>query len=601
MLLIAILIVISAGLGAALPFLVREMVDAGLFARGGPRIGLLCGLLAVAIALTALSGGLTVLQSYVASRMGQEVMEGLRTGLYAHLQRLPLTFFTGTRTGEIQSRVIGDVAEVQTTVSTTVPTMLANVLTCVTALSGLFALSWRLTLVSIGLLPIAAWLTAKVALHQRRVIAAVQQSRAEMSVIAEETLSISGILLARIFGRVDHGVRRFQSESRRLSGLQLRAAVSAQALTAALQALFLIMPAVVYFAAGFADASTPGTLLAFTSLQARLFLPAGQLMQVTVQFRAATAVFERIFEYFDHPPEVIDQPDALAVRKEATRGEIRLDRVTFRHEGQPALRDVTLAVQPGQFAAIVGESGSGKTTLTHLIMRLHDPDHGRITIDGTDVRRLTRDSLATLFGVVTQEPVLLHATIADNLRYAKPDATTAELEAACRSARIHDRIMRLPDGYDSVVGERGSRLSGGEKQRLAIARAILNDPRILILDEATSALDTESERQVQEALLPLLAGRTTIAVTHRLDTIRAADVIFVLHEGRLVEQGTHDELIDWGERYAELYHYWSKTWHAGQPTAGASQGPLQEMAGEPVRSPAPASWRQSSTRSPTRW
>jgi ATP-binding cassette subfamily B protein len=389
-----------------------------------------------------------------------------------------------------------------------------------------------------------------------------------MSVIAEETLSVSGILLARVFGRTDHGVQRFQGESRRLSRLQLRAAVSAQALSAALQALFLIMPPVVYLAAGFAGTITPGTLLAFTSLQARLFLPAGQLMQVTVQFRAATAVFERIFEYFDLPPGVTDRPGALAVRKEEARGEIRLDRVTFRHDGQPALREVTLTVRPGQFAAIVGASGSGKTTLTHLVMRLHDPDHGQIALDGADLRSLTRDSLAALFGVVTQEPVLLHATVADNLRYAKPDATMAELEAACRAARIHDRIMRLPDGYDSVVGERGSRLSGGEKQRLAIARALLNDPRVLILDEATSALDAESERQVHQALLPLLAGRTTIAVTHRLDMLRAADVIFVLHEGRLVEQGTHVELLDLDGRYAELHHHWSKNSHTPEALHG---------------------------------
>ncbi|MBA9002477.1 ABC transporter ATP-binding protein [Thermomonospora cellulosilytica] len=566
-LLITVLILVSAGLGAALPFLTREMVDEGLFAPGGARIGLLCGLLAVMAALTALGGGLGVLQSYLAGRMGQDVMERLRGDLYAHLQRMPLTFFTRTRTGEIQSRVIGDVAEVQTTVGTTVPTMLANVLTCAATLAAMFALSWRLTLVTLALLPVAAWLTARVAVHQRRVIASVQRSRAEMNVIAEETLSVSGILLARVFGRTDHGVRRFQDESRRLSRLQLRAAVSAQALGTALQALFLIMPPVVYVAAGFAGALTPGTLLAFTSLQARLFLPAGQLMQVTVQFRAATAVFERIFEYLDRPPAVVDEPGALAVRREETRGEIRLDRVTFRHDDQPALQDVTLTIRPGQFAAVVGESGSGKTTLTHLVMRLHDPDHGRIALDGTDLRRLTRGSLAALFGVVTQEPVLLHATIADNLRYAKPAATMAELEAACRAASIHDRIMRLPDGYDSVVGERGSRLSGGEKQRLAIARAILNDPRILVLDEATSALDAESEQQVQQALLPLLAGRTTIAVTHRLDLIRTADVIFVLHEGRLVEQGTHDELINTGGRYAELHRHWSRNSPTGRATA----------------------------------
>ncbi|MFI6518133.1 ABC transporter ATP-binding protein [Spirillospora sp. NPDC050679] len=564
-LLVTLLIVLAAGTGAALPFLTRELVDAGLFAPGGPRTGLLCGLLAAMVALTALGGGLGVLQSYLSGRMGQEVLERLRGDLYAHLQRLPLGFFTRTRTGEIQSRVIGDVAEVQTTVSTTVPTLLANVVTCATTLAALFVLSWRLTLVSVALLPLAAWLTARVAVHQRRVMASVQRSRAEMSVIAEETLSVSGVLLARVFGRTDHGVRRFQDESRRLSGLQLRAAVAAQALGAALQALFLIMPPVVYVAAGLTDAVTPGTLLAFTSLQARLFLPAGQLMQVTVQFRAATAVFERIFEYLDLPPAAADRPGALTVRKEAVRGEVRLEGVTFGHDGRPVLRDVSLTVRPGQFAAVVGASGSGKTTLTHLVMRLHDPDGGRVALDGADLRDLTRNSLARLFGVVTQEPVLLHATVAENLRYAKPNASDAELEAACKAALIHDRITELPDGYDSVVGERGSRLSGGEKQRLAIARAVLNDPRVLVLDEATSALDAESERQVRRALVPLLAGRTTIAVTHRLDMIRAADVVLVMHEGRLVEQGTHDELLALGGRYADLHRLWAAD---GRPDSG---------------------------------
>ncbi|WP_018653846.1 ABC transporter ATP-binding protein [Actinomadura flavalba] len=546
------LILFAAVLGAALPFLTRELIDGGLFAPGGPRPALLCGLLAVMAALAALSGALGVLQSYLTARMGEAVMERLRGDLYAHLQRLPFTFFTRTRTGEVQSRVIGDVGEVQSTVSSTVPTILANAMTCVTALAALFVLSWRLALVTVALLPAAGWLTAKVAVHQRRMIAAVQESRAEMNVIAEETLSVSGILLARVFGRTDHGVRRFQGESRRLSDLQLRASVSAQALSVALQTLFLVTPAIVYVAAGFTGATTPGTLVAFTALQARLFLPTGQLLQVAVQYRAATAVFERIFEYLDLAPAEPDRPGAHAVRKADVRGEIRLDGVTFRHGDRAVLDDVSLTIRPGQFAAIVGGSGSGKTTLSHLVMRLHDPDAGRVLLDGADLRDLRRASLAALFGVVTQEPVLLHASIADNLRYAAPDATDAEMAAACRAARIHDRVTALPDGYATIVGERGSRLSGGEKQRLAIARALLTDPRVLVLDEATSSLDTENAHQVRDALTPLLPGRTTIAITHRLETIRDADVVFVLDEGRLIEQGTHDDLAARGGRYAAL-------------------------------------------------
>lgn len=566
--LISSLIVGSSALGVVIPLLLQVMLDDGLLGPGGPDVSVLLTVLGLMAAVSALTALLGVLEAYLSARMGHRVMEGLRVGLYSHLQRMSMRFFTRTRAGEIQSRLADDVGDVQEVVGSTIPSMIAAIMTSVTMLVAMALFSWRLTLVSLVLLPLVCWMTGRVGTYQRRLASALQSTRADMTVIVEETLSVSGVLLAKVFGRTDHGLSRFGRESRRLSGLQLKATLAAHTMINAMQAMFALIPAVLYLAVGLGDPMTYGELAAFIALQAKLFLPVGRLLQISVQLRTAGALFERIHEYLDLGPDVEDRPWAVAVRPEQVRGEIALAGVSFGYTAQtPALDQVSLTIRPGRFAAIVGGSGSGKTTLAHLLLRLYDPDRGAVMIDGRDIRGMTTASLTGLFGVVTQETHLFHSSIADNLRYGRPDATDAELESACRAAQLHDRIMRLPDGYDTIAGARGFRLSGGEKQRLAIARAILRDPRILLLDEATSALDPENERLVQAALRPLMAGRTTIAIAHRLSTVAAADVIFVLDRGRLVEQGTHAQLLASGGRYAAL--------HAQQPvppeTAARSQ------------------------------
>ncbi|MFI6480206.1 ABC transporter ATP-binding protein [Nonomuraea sp. NPDC050663] len=551
--LISLLIVGSSALGVGVPLLLQVMLDDGLMRPGGPDVAVLVtvlGLMAGVLLLTSLLG---VVEAYETHRMGHRVMEALRVGVYSNLQRMSMSFFTRTRSGEIQSRLANDVGSVQDVVGSTFPSMIAAAVTSVTMLVTMGWLSWRLTLVSLVLLPLVCWLTARAADYQRKLATALMTTKADMSVIVEETLSVSGVLLAKVFGRSDHGLRRFGRESRRLSRLQLKAALAAHAMLNAMQGTFALIPAAIYLAVGIGEPMTYGELTAFVALQSKFFMPVGRLLQISVQLRSATALFERIHEYLDLVPDIVDRPGALAVRPDEVKGCVQLSGVSFGYGEAPALEQVSLTIRPGQFAAIVGGSGSGKTTLAHLLLRLYDPDRGAVLIDGMDLRDLTAASVSGLFGVVTQETHLFHASIAENLRFGKPQATEAEIQDACRAAMIHDRIMALPEGYDTVVGERGFLLSGGERQRLAIARAVLRSPRILLLDEATSALDPENERLVQAALRPLMAGRTTIAIAHRLSTVAAADVIFVLDRGRLVEHGTHAELVAAGGRYAELH------------------------------------------------
>ncbi|WP_419781440.1 ABC transporter ATP-binding protein [Micromonospora tulbaghiae] len=548
------IIVASSIIAMATPFLLRAVIDRALPERD---LTLLAWLVAGMVAVAAVTAVLGVAQTWISTRVGQEVMHRLRADVFAHLQRQSIGFFVRTRTGEVQSRITNDIGGMQSVVTSTATSIAANLTTVVATTIAMLALSWRLTLVSAVVLPPALWLTRRVARLRREITAQRQRELADLTVTIEEGLSVSGVRLAKTLGTGPALVDRFTASSARLVDLELRSELAGRWRMAAMSIVFAAIPAVIYLGAGLpgtAGTLTIGTLVAFTALQGNLFRPLMGLLNVGVTLTASLALFARIFEYLDLPVEVAEPARPVPLDPATARGHLRVEDATFSYPGSDtaALAGVSLDVPAGTSLALVGETGSGKSTLAALISRLHDPDAGRITIDGIDLRDLRPADLAAVVGVVSQETYLLHATVRDNLRYARPDATDADIEAAARAARIHDLIAALPDGYDTMVGSRGHRFSGGEQQRLAIARTLLRDPRILVLDEATSALDTETERAVQRALDELARGRTVVTIAHRLSTVRDADRIAVLDHGRIVESGTHDALLDRRGRYAAL-------------------------------------------------
>lgn len=569
---VVLAILVSSGIGLVNPLLLKLIIDDAIPNGDLGRLNLYVGLM---ILTPILGGVIGVGQTWLSNLVGQRVMRDLRNSLYRHLQGMSLRFFTNTRTGEIQSRLSNDVGGVQGVVTNTAGSLVSNVTTVISTVVAMLLISGRLTALSFALMPIALFLTYRVGRVRRMIASDTQKSMADMTAMTEETLSVSGVLLTKTFGRQSHEIARFGDENERLAALQVRQQMVGRWFFMIVGTFFAIAPALAYWLAGRdiimagqqgnAAALTIGDLVAFTTLQSRLFFPLGALLNVQVEIQSALALFDRIFEYLDKPHDITDRPGALDLRPEQVAGSVSYDHVSFSYgqrdpesergdDGELwGLHDVSFEVDSGQLVALVGPSGAGKTTITYLLPRLYDVESGAVRIDGHDVRDIQLEALGRVIGAVTQETHLFHASVRENLLYGRPNATQEEIEAAARAAAIHDRIMELDHGYDTVVGERGYRLSGGEKQRLAIARVILKDPRILILDEATSALDSRSERLIQAALQPLMRGRTTIAIAHRLSTILSADLILVIDRGHVVERGTHAELLAAGGLYARLY------------------------------------------------
>ena len=590
---VVIFILITSTLGVVNPMLIQVVFDDGLgvASTAGPDIRLLWILGGVMIAIAAANAGMGVFQTYMTNKVGQYVMRDLRDAVYAHLQGMSLRFFTSTRTGEIQSRVANDVGGIQSVVTTTLSDTIANIAILVSTLGAMIILSWQLTLVAVATVPLYFFMARWVGRKRREITSATQKSMAEMTVITQETLSVSGIMLSKLFGRQQQEMDNFRRHNQELSDLTVRQQMIGHAFFAVVMAFLSASPVAIYLLAGYIMSGngpsivSAGAVIAFTVLQNRLYFPVGRLLQVSVELQSSMAMFERIFGYLDLKQEIVDSPNARPLPAHTVAGEITFNSVRVNYgrepddaapdeytinpsreipqtipnvipdtgESQWALDGVNLHIPPGQLAAIVGPSGAGKTTIASLVPRLYDVTEGAVRIDGIDVREILLSDLSEIVGFVTQESYLFHATMEKNLLYARPDAAREELIAAARAANIHDRIMELPQGYDTIVGERGFRLSGGERQRLSIARVILHQPRVLILDEATSALDTASERSVQAALQPLMRGRTTLAIAHRLSTIISADIIYAIDRGKIVEHGTHAQLLTRNGLYARLY------------------------------------------------
>ncbi|MGO2658573.1 ABC transporter ATP-binding protein [Mycetocola reblochoni] len=556
------LVLVGAGLSVVPPLLVQEAFDVGLFPADG-RVDLraLAVIVGVMIAVFVVSAGLSVAQTRLTAGIGNSVMGSLRVQLFERLQSMELGFFTRTKTGVIQSRLQNDVGGVAGVLTNSVQNILGNTVTVIAAIVAMLLINWQLTLVAVVLMPGLVLVQRRVGRVRARIATRTQESLSEMTSITQEALSISGVLLAKSFNRQAREVARYQDENGRQVRLQVQQAMSGQWFFALVNVFLSSIPAVIYLVAGWlitggATDITAGAIVAFTTVQSRLLFPLVSLMRVALDVQTSQALFARIFEYLDLTPSIVDADDAVDV-PEGPASVVFRD-VEFRYpDAAPGaaatLSGVSVDIEPGSFVGVVGPSGAGKTTISALIPRFQDVTAGAVEVGGVDVRKLTQSSLIDRIGLVSQESYLFHASIADNLRYARPDASGEELVAACTAANIHDTISSFPDGYDTLVGERGYRLSGGEKQRLAIARVLLKDPEILLLDEATSALDSISERIVQRALDTASHGRTTIAIAHRLSTVQHADRILVIDAGRLVESGTHPELLARGGVYSRLF------------------------------------------------
>lgn len=551
---VVLLIVTSSGISLAQPFLVRSVIDDALPHRNtNLLVWAVAGMIAIAVAAAVLG----VLQTYLSTTVGQQVMHRMRVGVFDHLQRQSMAFFTRERGGEVQSRLTNDISGMQNVVTTTATSIASNLTTAVGTAIAMAALSWRLSLLSLVVLPPAVYISRKVALMRRDKTAELQRGRADMQSQIEEHLSVSGTLLVKTLGAGGRSSEQFAGTSTDIADLEVRAQLAGRWRMSTMTIVFATIPALIYLAAGFPATSggmTLGTLVAFTALQAAIFRPLLGLLNIGVQWVSSMALFSRIFAYLDLPVDVPEPVTPRTVDPATARGEVALDAVAFGYPGadRPAVDGVDLRVPAGTSLALVGETGAGKSTLAALLSRIYDPQAGTVTIDGVDVRELTSQNLAALVGVVSQEAYLMHASIRENLLLAKPDARDDELWHALQAAQIAGLVAALPDALDTVVGSRGHRFSGGEKQRLAIARTLLRDPRVLVLDEATSALDNGTELQLQAALDRLVADRTTITIAHRLSTVERCDQIAVLAHGKVVELGTHAELLAAGGCYARL-------------------------------------------------
>ncbi len=573
------------------PLIIRDLIDHAIPQKDLVRLNLLAlGMVAVPLA----NGLLGVVQRYASAGIGEGIIFDLRRSVYAHLQRMSLRFYTNTQVGEMMSRLNNDVIGAQRAITGTLVTIVSNIFSLIATLILMFSLEWRLTLLGIAILPLFVLPARRVGRVLRRIARESMDLNARMNARMNETLNISGALLVKIFGRYKSEVAQFEQRAAGVRDIGVRQAVVGRWFHLALSLSGAIGTALVFWAGGhlvLGGTFTIGTIVAFGAYLSDLYGPLMAMTNARVEFATSMVSFERVFEVIDLPIEIKDRPDAIYL--ENSEGHIRFEEVSFSYRGpreaavgleevrrfrwgghatyvvkpsertdaataaeeetRYALRDVSFEVNAGEVAALVGPSGAGKTTITYLIPRLYDPTQGRVLLDGHDIRDLAIDALAESIGMVTQETYLFHTTLAENLRYAKPDATQAELESACRAANIHNFIHALPQGYDTVAGERGYRLSGGEKQRVAIARVLLKDPKVLILDEATSHLDSQSEALIQQAMEVVMQGRTSIVIAHRLSTVIGADQILVLDEGRLVERGRHDELLSMGGMYAQLY------------------------------------------------